>query len=195
MYPQCAVPFFCQASTTSYINLGSIRNQGWELQGTTKVGPLAAKGTYSWNESRIIGITPKYRNQFPQFTQGGAFAFVPEHTWALEMSYACAATNVSLNLNGIGQVGGNPPVNSSWFLSTLSRYHDLNGPRASQLPAQAKWVSPRYVMADLNATRQLTTHIDALFQVQNLTNFYQNDVIWVATELGRQTKLGFRIRM
>jgi outer membrane receptor protein involved in Fe transport len=47
-----------------YLHIGSIRNQGWELQGTLNLGPFATRGTYSWTKSRVIGITPMYRSYF-----------------------------------------------------------------------------------------------------------------------------------
>jgi hypothetical protein len=54
---------------------------------------------------------------------------------------------------------------------------------------------PGYALTDINATQRLTGHIDGLFQIQNLTDHYQSDFSPGATaSLGRQTKIGVRIR-
>jgi len=92
-----------------YVNVGSIRNQGWELQSTVNTGPLTTRGTYSWTKSRTIGITPRYRSLFPasnypEYQPGATFRYLPEHTWALGVTYAHGGGRLSLNVNGIGQL-------------------------------------------------------------------------------------------
>src|SRR5262249_52882271 len=60
------------------LNMGSIRNQGWELQASANLGPLTTRGTYSWTKSRTIGVNPKYRAFFanqPQYTPGATFQY------------------------------------------------------------------------------------------------------------------------
>lgn len=51
---------YCYTKQWQNLNVGSIRNQGWELQGSINTGPFTTRGTYSWTKSRVIGITPKY---------------------------------------------------------------------------------------------------------------------------------------
>jgi outer membrane receptor protein involved in Fe transport len=60
----------CFRYQSQYLNIGAIRNQGWELQGSVNTGPLTTRGTYSWSKSRIIGIIPKYRTLLDRVSSG-----------------------------------------------------------------------------------------------------------------------------
>jgi len=182
-----------------YLNLGSIRNQGWELQGTTNVGPFTAKGTYSWTKSRTIGITPKYRSLFsaqnyPQYQPGATFLWLPEHTWALGLTYNVARTTISLNLNGTGTLLND---RNDFFMRNLSSDDIRLQQNMYRQRAVNGYVSfnPAYTTADLNATRQLTEAIQGVMQIQNLGNFYENDKSARYPTMGRQVKSGLRIRL
>ena len=176
-----------------YLNLGSIRNQGWELQGTVNTGRITTKATYSWTKSRIIGITPKYRTQFPQYVPGGVFQFVPEHTYALSMQYTTAATTLSFDVQGQGllyldRYAGDPLAN----LVDQTRLRSL-APVFS-LPFTYVSRGPGYATADVNASRRLSAHLDGVLQIQNLANSYKNDVSGYNAAIGRQTKVGLHVR-
>jgi outer membrane receptor for monomeric catechols len=54
--------------------------------------------------------------------------------------------------------------------------------------------TPSYAMADLNASHRLATRVESVLQVQNLTDRYTNDFWGTFATMGRQTRLGFRIR-
>jgi len=180
----------------TYLNLGSVRNQGWELQGTVNTGPLTTKGTYSWTKSRLIGIAPRYASlvQGTQYAVGTPFTFLPEHTWALGTSYARAGTTISLNLTGTGflyRMEDDVFNFSSDFTGvrlqeSRVRMSILNGYRGRQ---------QGYTMADLNVSRDLGRNASLLLQVQNLTDLYRNDLSVNMASIGRQTKAGVRIRM
>lgn len=179
-----------------YLNLGSIRNQGWEGQGSATVGPLTARGTYSWTKSRIIGIAPQYRAYFaddPTYQRGGTFQYLPEHTWAWGVTYARARSAIGLNVTGTGRLtirfqndfnlkGLSPGIRlpqNRFNVSNVSRYVNSNAP---------------YTLADLNASQRFGTHVEAVLQVQNLGDKYVNDYYAGYASLGRQVKGGFRIR-
>lgn len=49
-------------------------------------------------------------------------------------------------------------------------------------------------MMDLNSSHQFSKVIDGTFQVQNLTDVYQNEYRADYAALGRQSKVGLRIR-
>lgn len=178
---------------TQNLNIGSIRNQGWELQGSINTGPFTTTGTYSWTKSRIIGITPKYRSVLTgtQYRVGAPFMYLPEHTWAIVTRYANLGTIVSLNVNGVGflyRVGDDIGIISSARLDQIK-------PRVSFPPITRTKVGEGYAMADLNATRKFTARFEGLLQIQNLANFYQNDYSSGYAVLGRQSKVGINIRL
>jgi len=177
------------------LNVASLRNQGWELQGSINTGPITTKGTYSWTKSTVIGVPPRYQKFFSGiegFRKGDRFQFLPEHTWALDFSYTKARATVSLDVNGTGQ--------SLINMNQLSQAH-LN-PYQTRLMNDL-WnvnsyyltVANGYTLADLNGTYRLFGTTDAVLQVQNLTNNYRNDYSAIYATAGRQFKAGVRMRL
>jgi len=186
-------PWQCAYLVMQSLNIGAIRNQGWELQGTLAAGPLSAKGTYSWTKSRLIGVAPAYRLQFPQYVVGAPFSFLPEHTYSAQLQYANAGTNVVLNVHGQGSTpytGSNSLVYATLFSRTAA----TDAPRTS-LPGNLVFYGTTYSTADLNASRRMSNHVEAIVQVQNLANRFAIDPYYglLYAAMGRQTKLGARV--
>jgi hypothetical protein len=178
-----------------YLNLGSIRNQGWETQASANAGPFSVRGTYSWTKSRVIGVTPKWRAQMSytaDFQVGRPFDYLPEHTWAMTLAYARTATNVLVTLNGSSQaytLGGDRfTIDDQYGIRLLGNVRRMNIPEGYHA-----W-RPGYTTADLNASRQISSAIEGVVQIHNLTNFYQNDVSTGFPTMGRQTNVGLRLR-
>jgi outer membrane receptor protein involved in Fe transport len=177
-----------------YLNVGSIRNQGWELQGSANAGPITTRATYSWTKSRTIGITPKYRavlaNQ-TQYQPGAMFSFLPEHTWALGVTYARTRTTVAVNVTGIGQLGNSRDEFFNRHISggirlLVNRLNASNGPYFN--------FNNGYALADFTAAHRFARAVEGVLQVQNLTNRYENDSDAGYATIGRQMKVGLRIR-
>jgi outer membrane receptor protein involved in Fe transport len=176
------------------LNVGSIRNQGWELQGSWNSGPFTTRATYSWTKSRVIGITPRYRAFLTgsEYQVGRSFSGLPEHTWAVTTAYARATTDVAFTINGNGQIYMNAAENNfrgdgNWRLNDY-RYR-------MSLPSGYRHIGGGYLMADLNATHRWSSNIEGVLQIQNLADFYRQDVSLKYPSIGRQTRVGFRIRL
>jgi len=174
------------------LNIGSVRNQGWEGTGTVNIGVLTATGTYSWTKSRMIGITPKYRGQFPQYVVGAPFNFTPEHTYAVDLVYVHGGTRVAYNLQGQGAWG----VDDYDFF-----YRTGQGNTRAQIyqsrmeiPSPFTNVRPGYYLGDLNVSQQFTPHVEGLVQINNVHNSYQNEINPLVAYPGRTTGLGLRMR-
>lgn len=186
----------CYYLQLSNFNVGSIRNQGWELQGSMNLGPFTTRGTYSWNKSRMIGITQKYRERFTGFIlvqPGATFNFLPEHTWSTNIGYALGRTALSLNVNGVGQLH---PYTLTGWLNNQTAFLRLQivRPRMN-VPTGYRETASGYATADLNASHRLSSSVEGTLQILNLGDFYRNDSQFAFATLGRQTKLGLRIRM
>jgi len=176
-----------------YLNIGSVRNQGWEMTGTLTAGVLTTTGTYSWTKSRLIGVTPRYRGLFPQYVVGAPFNFRPEHTYALGLAYVHGGTRISYNVQGQG----------AWQ-SLGDFFWDRTGNTyATRLPTYNSRVAlPRsfteirrgYQLGDVNVSQQVTRHIEALVQINNVTNSYQSELDPYTMQAGRTTGVGLRLR-
>lgn len=180
------------AQVTQNMNIGSIRNQGWELQSSVNTGPFTTRGTYSWNKSRILGITPKYRPLLrgSQYQPGFPFSYAPEHTLALGMTYSNATSVLSLNVNGVGMIY----ASRGYLYMTVENIRlNESKPRMNR-PVQRESASS-YYMADLNFSHRFSAKAEGLLQISNLGNFYQNDVDPGNSVIGRQTKAGLRLKL
>jgi outer membrane receptor protein involved in Fe transport len=181
----------------TYLNVASIRSQGWELQGSTNIGPFSARATYSWTKSRTIGANPKYQSFFtassyPQYQRGATFKYLPEHTWATGLTYNRAGTTIGLNLTGTGQITN---FTSDQFLRSITSSIRLPQNRFTFTTAKYVHVNEGYAMADLNASKRFSSRIDGILQIQNLADFYENDFRADYATMGRQSKVGLRIRV
>jgi len=185
-----------------YVNIGSIRNDGIEWQGSVTVGAFTTKGTYSITKSRIIGITPKYRAAFPQYVPGSAFSSLPEHTYAIAVQYAHGKTSATLNVQG----QGGQIAQSNWdcgFSNAGCINHEFMLIRSARLDAdkpamdtpRIPFVTPGYALADFNVQRQFNSRVEGMLQLQNVANSYpRTDAGADLGSIGRQTKIGARIR-
>lgn len=179
------------------INAASIRNEGWEAEGSTVMGPFTINGTYSWTKSRVLGVTPAYRSapnlQAQQYQPGTSFNYLPEHSWALGMSYGRGGTSVAFNVRGTGQISG---VQDSVYVDELNGYQRLISDMTN-VSSFYSYIRPPIggdFICDLNATHRVSRAVEAVLQVQNLGNFYRNEQDLLGATLGRQVKAGVRLR-
>jgi hypothetical protein len=133
----------------------------------------------------------------PQYRAGATFQYLPEHTWALGMTYARARTTVALTVTGTGLIRNSddalfvehiePGVRldqNRWTLRANSSIKDEFYDSHNQ----------GYALADVTASHQFTHHVESVLEIQNLTDHYTLDASARAATIGRQTRLGFRIR-
>lgn len=179
------------------INAGALRNQGWELQGSLNFGSLTTRGTYSWNKSRVIGITQKYKALLTDqaFEPGRPFDYAPEHTWGLNFTYAQAASTVGLFINGVAQ--RYVLMNDVDLELNNARRLTFQKPNVEQLllARGQRSIGAGYATAAFNATHRFGERLDATLNIENLTNYYQNDLSADLATVGRQTRLGIRWRV
>lgn len=203
--PSCCATAFRDAegygytSVYQWVNAANINNRGWEAQGSLGISAFTVRGTYSWTQSRTIGVVPelqaffaKNKANYRQFQPGATFPYIAEHTWALGVTYAHQASTVGLNWSGIGKLKRSTDelynnhlvqavriLNDRYLMSTIP-YVNFGG---------------AYAIADLNAVHRFSGKVEGVLQVQNLMNYYESDFLEDAATMGRQTKIGMRIRM
>jgi len=190
---------YTYAHVSRNLNISGIRNQGWELQGSVSTGPLTTRGTYSWTQSRSLGANPTYRRFFtpislyPQYQPGATFQYLPEHTWAVGLTYAQARTTVALNVTGTGKATN---LRDEFYFKSLDPAMRLQQDLANATTAYSYVTfNSGYSMVDINASHRFSERIESVLQVHNLTNKYVNDVYWGLATIGRQTKAGMRLRL
>jgi outer membrane cobalamin receptor len=182
------------------LNVANIRNQGWELQGSMRLGALTTKGTYSWTKSRTIGVAERYRSLFradwyPQWQPGAKFDYLPEHTWALGFTYAIAKSSVTLTLNGLGNrtagYNGSELYYAKMYPSIRLRAYNSQNVSSEMVPN----LVGGYSTADVVASHRLSPMAEAVLQIFNAANRFTNDYSANYAVIGRQAKIGIRLRL
>jgi outer membrane receptor protein involved in Fe transport len=188
---------YCYVRQAQFLNAGSIRNQGWELQGSTNLGPLSARATYSWTKSRVIGITARYRALATgaDLQPGYTFNLLPEHTGAITVGYARGGESVSLTVNGVGRALRDAG-NSTYFAAVrngATRIRDIGGAIRILNTGPYRAVAPQYATTNLDVAHRFSRSMDLTLNVSNLTDHYQNDVSDLSPTPGRTTNIGIRV--
>jgi len=206
LYPQ--YPSICGTGAYYYqfqsLNIGDLRNQGWEMVATANTGPLSYRLTYSFTKSRMIGVTEKYRHLLDPgvFAKGSNFSDIPEHTYATQVRYARAGTTMMLNLQGQSMVWKQTGSPYGCYgndldavqLSQCGRRFQTRNPHVSPLSTGYRGQFPGYAKADLNITQRMTPRLEGTLRVQNVANSYTSDLSRRYAVAGRATNLGLTLR-
>jgi hypothetical protein len=168
------------------------------MQGTATLSAFTTQLTFSNTKSRIIGITPKFRKEFPEYVVGSSFNGLAEHTWGVVETYAHGGTMISLAVNGVGQIAGydkfqkvNDNFNGIGSIVRLA----VNDRVRMSVPALYHGFYHPYANAYLNVHQRLSSHVDGIVQLNNLLNAFRNDIDAFSANIGRQTSLGLQIRL
>jgi outer membrane receptor protein involved in Fe transport len=119
---------------------------------------------------------------------------MPEHTYAFGLAYVHGGSRISYNVQGQG----------SWQSSGYDFWVRTGNQYATRLqnynsrvtiPDPFTEIRPGYLLGDLNVSQQLTSHVEALVQINNVTNSYQSELDPTILQSGRTTGLGFRLHL
>jgi outer membrane receptor protein involved in Fe transport len=175
------------------LNIGTIRNDGWELTGSVNFGSFTTRGVYSWTRSRIIGVTPQYRNLLGTnilFQVGRSFDYLPEHTWSVSETMQTPRTTLAVTINGHGQIyKGRDWLANSAFTTWRDPYYKLR----QNVPLNYRSLGKAHATGDFNASHRFTSDIEAIVQVRNIANYYEQDMDITLASLGRQSRAGLRV--
>lgn len=175
-----------------YLNVGTIRNQGWEFTGQVNAGALTFHSTYSFMKSRFGGLNSQWARRYPassypQLQKGARFSNAPEHTLAYGVSYARGRASMQINGTAVGQVvryGINPSFTRR-LSSELTRATYIYGFRPIKQP---------YTVADFNGRYRVNSYLEGVMQVANIMDNFRADDSDASSVMGRQTKIGFSLR-
>jgi hypothetical protein len=173
------------------LNVGSMRQQGWETTSSLNLGALALKGTYSWIDSRI-----RYRNTnaggiiFP-FDPSGSFVGLPTHTGNFTLTYAAGGTSLTWATNYTGRAIGRNDTDISMLRRDRARintYYERLKFTFGYRPTLS------YVKSNVGVSHRMNGWTSATLNVTNVTNDFTSDAGDMFPSLGRQTLLGLSLR-
>ncbi len=177
-----------------YVNLGQIKNKGWEIASKIRVGPLDISANYSildsrWGEDSLRQNDPAYqgffdegvrRNDVPQSTGNLSFAYnIPGYS-----TKAKKGGSLVLDLNYIGKKKGR-----DWLLY-YDGFYNPDIPIVSYYSRDLIKVYDPYTLIRLRVNYWATNKISVFMDIRNLNDY--SDISRSITEpaLGRQMKIG-----
>jgi hypothetical protein len=107
------------------------------------------------------------------------------------MTYARGSNTASLNVNGIGQLLS---FRDKFYQDNLAYEIRLDADRPRMLSYPYIGLNKGYATAEFNGSHRFSSKIDGVVQMLNLTNWYGNDASAQYAAIGRQTKVGVRMR-
>jgi outer membrane receptor protein involved in Fe transport len=170
--------------TYQNVNLGRVKNTGWEFQASvTPVAPLTLSGTLSIARSTVDSLGPGYGGSYQV---GDQILQVPHTSGGVTATYALPRTTFSAGVT----------YANSWVnLDQVRYYDDLYVKQVFTNPYRSYWVTyPAFARVRLSASHQLTPWLNVFAQVENLTNRQLGEVDNFNISAGRTTTIGVRVR-
>jgi len=171
-------------ATNQYVNLGRVKNTGWEIQGTVHPAPtLAINGALSIAHSTIDSLGPGYAGSYQV---GDRLRGVPHNSLGATISYGIGRTTF----------GGGLTYAGSWINTDWRRFYaDYFVNFVFTNPMRSYWIGyPALTRLRASVSQQLTTQVSAFAQVDNITNKQSGELDNISVAPGRTTTVGVRVR-
>ncbi|MEW5927480.1 MAG: TonB-dependent receptor [Gemmatimonadota bacterium] len=172
-----------------FVNLGRVRNDGWELQGTAALGPFTARGTYSTVNSRVLRVI---NPRDPRYRVGDALFGPAQRSGALDLRYHRDRLRLGTHLSYVGpaRMLSNAVLEKE---RTSLRVDRLSRRTYSALPyATSAYTADGYRLLDLNAAYDLRPDAGVFLNVFNALDHYRGEVDNYAVVPGRRMLAGVR---
>jgi outer membrane receptor protein involved in Fe transport len=172
--------------TTQFQNVGRVANRGLEVEGTLELHPLQLRAQYAYTNSRIqdlgsatgTGLTVGGRPQStPVHTAGATVTAAPWRTGTVSLGGTYVGGYHSLDFLAFARcLGGTGPCPTPFIFSNFQRDYSA------------------FAKANLNVTQRITSHVDGLLSIDNLTNNMAFEGSNISTVMGRTTMVGLHAR-
>lgn len=164
-----------------YQNLGAVRNKGWEVQGTVRLGAVHVGGTYSTFDSRIEELD----GSSSTFEIGQRVTYIAPYSAAVTVTYARPAMTIAVGTTVLGPAEGLDDVayySSAFDRLTPGGVYD----QRAELPTVTRYHA--------RIRRRITERIDAFVNVENLANDRTaSNSTGARAVKGRSTMVGLRL--
>lgn len=173
------------------VNLGRVRNTGWELQGTAELGRLVLRGNLSTARSRVLELN---NPDDPRYALSAEVVGPARESGSLDARYQAGRIHLGGRVTHVGRV-------------RLARNDALldDAGQARVLPPSPRLYNPferfaggtytagDYRLVDLSAGYDLAPRAHLFANVFNVGDDYRSDVENTAVTRGRRTLLGVRM--
>lgn len=169
--------------TFQYQNIGRVRNQGLEVAGMIAPAPyLSLRATYSLTTSEVQALSPDYTGALEP---GDEPLGIPKHIAGATLTYNSGPSSVSLNATYAG---------TRTQMDYIAYYGWILGGETYRGSERAYWEPyPAFVKFGLRASRDLSSRVTALLNVDNLTNSQRFEDLNLNPVPGRAILVGLRV--
>ena len=179
-------PIEAAPAEVQYQNVGRIRNQGWEFEGTARFGALRIAAQYSPMNSTVEKLSPTYTGA--DFVEGERPPIAPSSTARLSLGYTGTRLGATVGVNRTG---------TRRAFEFLRLYEALYGTDPDREPFTGNPAdyraefSPLY-RVELAGWWTVNDRLDAFLNVDNLLNDHGKELSDINPVRGRQAVFGLR---
>ncbi len=167
-----------------YQNVGTIRNRGFEFEGTLALGRLTLSANYSPVSGKLVQLSRGYGGTLQV---GDRLFNVPSWTASITASYALPHGSITLTAT---------PTGSHRNYSLRRLYADYEAgtydPALERSYYQVNY--PGFTKFSLSASHQVTHRVQAFLSVQDLFNAGSIETYDLSITKGRVSTFGFKVR-
>jgi len=178
-------------SSSTAINVGRVRTQGWEVQARAQTGPVVLTGTFSTTDGRVIRVNEE---AFGLYRVGDRIRGPARRSGALDASYSAGRLAAGVRLSYIGPVF----LNRSIALTRQIQFARLPRlvPRLFNVldPQFSGYEQGGYRTVDVHAAYDVTQAANLFARVYNAGNYFRNDYDDFQAAPGRRLLAGVRLR-
>lgn len=170
-----------------YQNVGRIKNEGWEFEGTINVAALTLRANYSLLESVVEKLSTTYTGS--DFVVGERPLWVPRFTGSVTITWATSRSTIAMAMTHKGSWKGYRYV--PYFESLLGTAPERE-PFTGSLQDYIDDYRPvrRY---SFDASYRVTKHATALLAIDNLLNDRRPNRTDLDLVKGRRVTIGFQL--
>ncbi len=170
-----------QPKTAQQQNIGAISNKGWEIEGSSTVGPILLSGHYSRTDSRVRSVARRYSGAL---RPGDRMLEVPAWSAGLTSSLDFGRLRLSTTVWRVGDW-----VNYDW----IRLYRTVFLERRPPGPVRNYWMTyPGFTQLRVTASARLWGDVELFARGDNLTNEQSAGRDNLHVNTGRTITLGLR---
>ncbi|HUF51645.1 MAG TPA: TonB-dependent receptor [Longimicrobiales bacterium] len=170
-----------QTDMISQQNVGRIANRGWEAELTVTSGNFSLRASHTAVDSRVVRLTRAYAGELQA---GDRVPEVPASTTALTLGHVHGKNSVALTGVRIGEW-----QSYDW----IRLYRDRQTGARTGTPRDYRINYPPLVRIDLSLARRLSSGVEALVKLGNITGERRSGRDNLETAPGRSLSAGLRI--
>ncbi|HYW13367.1 MAG TPA: TonB-dependent receptor [Longimicrobium sp.] len=174
------------------VNLGRVRNTGWEAQGRAVLGAFTVRGAFGTARSRVLRLN---NPDDQRYAIGRALIGPAQEQGSVDVSYAGRRLRSGIRVLHVGPVRllRNDLLQEGATRARTPRLSPRTWDPFNFDLGVGSYTAPAYRLVDVDAGWRLASSTDLFVRVFNALDYYRNDVVNTGVARGRRTLAGVRV--